>query len=277
MTKRDKLLLGSAAFLAVLVIATAVLVGLSAQSRPKSAAELLLSGGIILLCVLSVVFVFLTKIRRNKYEKKLNPEYYEVYETIRDAVGRFQLPAHSKKEILSDVLDLLLSAQSDGKPVSAAVPDAAAFAENILAVYSSRRSRVLQSLLDGAIAFLLFIVCISAVLWLEDVSAGLFRQRIDYGMLIFLAVVSFVLVPVLRYLMLRRSAWLYILPILTGIVFVAAAELARRFFYQFEFTRTLLDGSVVMIPGAAALAFYLLVVAVLMLAKAFIRKQALRA
>jgi hypothetical protein len=119
MTKRDKVVMLASALLAVCVMAgAAASLVFSGRAKGSNTESVLMTAGIILICLLSIVAVYFAKVRKGKNEKLLNSDYLREYEIIRDAVANSQLSPGSKREIYDDVLDMLLSAQRDGKAVS---------------------------------------------------------------------------------------------------------------------------------------------------------------
>jgi len=111
MTKRNKIVLGSSIFLALCVIATVIInLKYNIQNSAIDTNSLILIGIIILLSIISVPVVYFSKVRKSKFERMLNNEYFQKYEIIRDAVMNSQLSGINKKEIKEDMLDILISA-----------------------------------------------------------------------------------------------------------------------------------------------------------------------
>ena len=272
MTRRSIVILLSSILLAASVIASSIILIIEIQGTATSPSSILISGGLILISLLSVVFIYWAKIRKRPDEKKLDENYFREFEIIKDAIMSSQLPSSYKKTITEDVLELMLTAQSNGKSVQASIGDATSFAEGILnACISKPRSAVL-GLIDGILAFLLFTLSVCTLLWLEDFSVGLFNQRIDVIMLLFFAVISFAIIPVIRLLALKKRAWAYLLPLAAGAAFIGMVELLRAFLYSSNIVQTLLDETVVMIPNPAVLIAYLLAVLILFVLRLSVRK-----
>jgi len=104
MTQRNKIALISAVLLALLVILSAIAFAISStpQNTANKASTLLIAI-IILVSISSVFIVYFTKVRKRKYEKLLNQEYYQEYEILKDAVANSQLAISNKKEINEDI------------------------------------------------------------------------------------------------------------------------------------------------------------------------------
>lgn len=272
MTQRSKVILFSSILLAASVIATAVLwviVGGSASTSPSAIA---VSIGIIFVSILSVAFIYLVKVKRRADEKKLDEHYFREYEVIKDSIMNSPLSKGAKKGITEDVLEMLLTAQANGKTVQASIGHTESFAKDIINACISRPRSLAVGLLDGAIAFLLFILFISTWLWFEDFSVGFFNQRIDAIMVLFVAVVSFVVIPITRQLSFQKSAWAYFIPLATGVVFIGMAELSRRFLVDSGIVKALLDGSILMIPNIASLVALLVALMILFMVRMMIRR-----
>ena len=95
-------------------------------------------------------------------------------------------------------------------------------------------------------------------------------------MLVFFFIISFILIPVIRKFTSTKNYWMFILPLVFGIIFIIFAEIARRFFYDNEIIRLLLDGTVRMIPGIYILVLYAMLVPVLVISKSYLRKKLLK-
>jgi DNA-binding ferritin-like protein (Dps family) len=274
MTKRNKIILLSSVLLAVLVILSTGVFAISrADQYTASQESTLLTTMIILVSILSVFVVYFSKVQKRKYEKLLNQEYFQEYEIIKDAVANSQLSSSSKKEIIEDILDMLLSAQEAGKSVQEVTGKTEKFAQEILESYAGPIEVGILSIFDSFIAFALFVVGTSIFLWLEEAQQSFFAIRLDIAMVVFFVLVAFGLLPVTKKQTSTKNPWMYLLPIATGIVFVLFAELLRAFFYKLEAVKQFLDGSLRMIPNAGFLMLYLLSIPVFLLLKHFFRKS----
>lgn len=95
-------------------------------------------------------------------------------------------------------------------------------------------------------------------------------------MLFFFAVISFIVLPLVRFFSAKQSLWAYALPLLSGIFLIGILEALRLFFSGSSFIIALLDKSIQMIPSVAVFGVYLLAGLLLMLAKRLIRRVPLR-
>jgi DNA-binding ferritin-like protein (Dps family) len=272
MTRRSRGILLSSILLAASVIATVVLWIVEGGDAMASTSTIVISIGIILVSILSVVFVYLVKVKRRSDEKKLNGRYYREFELIKDSIMNSPLPQSNKKGITEDVLEILLTAQSNGKTVEAAIGDTESFAKDIISACMSKSRSIVIGFLDGAIAFILFVLLISTLSWFEDFSTGFFNQRIDISMVLFVVVISFVLIPIIKQLSSKKSAWAYFIPFAAGLIFIGIIELFRAFLLSSSIVKELLDGSIIMIPNIAALAAFLVVLMILFVVSGSLRR-----
>ncbi len=277
MTTRNKVLLFSSVMLALLVIGSVIIWQISSGNQSdgeKTPGIVVIT--IIVISVLSVLVVYFSKIQKRKYEKLLNAEYYEQYEIIKDAVIASQLSAVTRKDIIEDVLELLLTAQESGKPVRSVVGNTDLFVKNIIHAFGQPLRLALLNLYDAFVAFFLMVVGVTFVLWLEQTQQNFFAIRVDNSMVILFFLVSFLLVPVTKAGSGTRNPWIFLVPIAGGVAFVLLAELLRAFFYDVPAVQQILDGSIRMVPNGMILAIYLLSVPLFLVLKQISRKQLLR-
>ena len=274
MTKRDKIIILFASILAILVIASIIFQrtydGTKGQSSP-----ILLTIGLIVVSLLSVVFVYVRFVRKSRYEKRLHPEYYETYQGIKDSLAHSNLPLTDKREAISDILELLISAQENGKAVSDVIPNGTEFAYKVIQAYMKNGRKWVLLLLDGCVAFFGFILLTQTLLWLEQPLQNYFLQKIDNSLLLFFAVIAFVVLPFIKWCSAKQSYWAYMLPLLSGITLIGLMEALRYFFYESALVKILLDGSVPMIPSISVLGGYILLATLLFLGRRMIRRRSI--
>ena len=277
MTKRNKIVLFSSIFLALCVI-----IGLISNLKYTltddsiNIRSLVLIGILLLLSIISIPVVYFGKVRKSKFERLLSDEYFQKYEIIRDAVMNSQLTNIAKKEIKEDVLDMLISSQKSGRKAEDIIGNPETFSKNILLAYAKPGRLPVLSVIDGIVYFSFLILGASIILWFEQASRSLFEIGIDISMLTFFFIISFILIPVTRKLTSTRNYWMFLLPIGFGLVFVLFAEIIRRFFYDNEIIRQLLDGTVRMVPNIFILIIYIILISVALFLKSYIRRWLLR-
>jgi hypothetical protein len=272
MTRRSSVILLSSILLAASVITTVVLWIVEGGGAWASTSTIVISIGVILVSILSVAFIYQVKVKRRSDEKKLNERFFREFELIKDSIINSPLPQSNKKGIIEDVLEILLTAQSNGKTVEAAIGDTESFAKDIVSACISKPRSIVIDFLDGTIAFILFILLISTLSWFEDFSMGFFNQRIDIIMALFVAVISFVLIPIIKQRSSKKSAWVYFIPLAAGVIFIGIIELLRTCLLNSSIVKALLDGSIIMIPNIASLAVLLVVFIILFAVRGNMRR-----
>lgn len=275
MTTRNKVLLFSSIVLALMVIASIVVWEITGQSSEEQMPAVIIVA-IIVISILSVFVVYFSKIQKKKYEKLLNQEYYEQYEIIKDAVGNSQLAAMTKKDIIEDILELLLSAQESGKPVASVVGDPQLFSQEIMSSFVKPYRLALLDLFDSLIAFILMVVGASFMLWLEQTQQSFYTTKLDISMIAFFILVAFLIIPVTKAGTGTRNPWIFMVPIASGVLFVLIAELLKAFLYDVDLVRQLLDDSMRMVPNMLTLIIYLLSVPLFLILKRVFRRRMLK-
>jgi DNA-binding ferritin-like protein (Dps family) len=275
MTTRNKVLLFSSILLALLVIASTVMWEITERSKGEKMPLVLLLT-IIIVSFLSVFVVYFSKIKKKKYEKLLNQEYYEQYEIIKDNVVNSQLSAAIKKDISGDVLELLLSAQESGKSVGSVVGDPQVFTQEIISSFAKPYRLVMLNLFDSLIVVILMIISASFMIWLEQTQQSYFSTKLDISMIILFVLVAFLVIPVTKSQTGPRYPWLFMIPVATGVLFVLVTEILRVFFYDVHAVQKILDGSIRMVPDVTILMIYLLSIPFFLMLKQILRKRMLR-
>jgi len=267
MTKRDKFIIFCSIAITLCLIVGIVCISGTSGSNSKFLSYRV---PIILISLLAVLAVYFSRIRKDKYEKMLNSEYYQKYETIRDIVMNSQLSNNSKKEIKEDILDILISAQKAEKSVDNVVNSPVEFAENIIRSYLRPERIAVLTLLDGIMFSAIFTLLASCVLWLENVRENFFSTSIDIDVLVVIFFVAFIVIPVSKAFKPNQSIGAYTLIII--IAFILLPGIITKVFSGNEFIEQLYNGRVNMIPNIIIFIIYLIVVPTCIFLKAYIRK-----
>lgn len=272
MTQKSKVILLSSILLALCVIGSTMMTIFDSNWSLSNTSTLLFTVGIFLISISSVFFIYFKKIVKKPDEKKLNKVFFRQFEMFKDIILSSSLPKNYKMNIIEDVLEMLLTAQFDGRDVDSTLGDPESFAKDIISACINKPKSVMNHAIDSAIAFILFTMLISSFLWLEDISKDFFAQRIDISMIIFYAIISFVLYPVIRLFIMKKSIWAYTIPLLSGIAFIAITKLLRVYFYETNLVKTLLDDTIGMIPNLGVLVFWLIALMLLYVLRINIRR-----
>lgn len=275
MTNRSRLILTAAVLLAIGISTTAIfLLTNAARNGTLSVQTIAFSVVILLAGVASVPVVYFTKIKRSKTEKLLDGEFLEAYELIRDVVFSSRLPKHTADDILDDVLDLMVTARHNNRPLKEIIADPRGFALKITEQYGGKKKYGIVSFLDSLLYMAGFTLGASALMWLKEPEQGIFNTPLDVSLLFLFGVISFWLVPYLK-LNAAEKPKIVILPVIVGICFIAVSEILRRFFYESEAVRWFLDGQVNIISNGLALSAFLIAIPALILAKILLKKNRL--
>jgi hypothetical protein len=277
MTKRNKMVLMTSIFLALCVIVTLIInFYYTKGNNTIDTNSLIVIGTIILLSIISVFVVYFLKVRKSKFEKILNNEYFQKYEIIKDGINNSQLSSINKKEVKEDMLDLLISAQKSGKSAEDTIGSPEIFTREILLSYSKHGRLTVLSIIDGIVYFILFVLGASIFLWFEKTDISFFNTGIDISMITFFFIISFFLIPITRKLTSTHNYWTFLLPVAFGIVFILFAEIIRRFFYSNEIIRKFLDGNVRMVPNVIILIIYIVLIPTALFFKPYIRRRLMK-
>lgn len=274
MTARSKMILIASVLLAAGVIASTIpLLRISFSSETVNVQTLVFSISIIMLGILSVPSVYYSKIRKDKNEKQLIDEYFSEYEIIKEIIMNSQLENQTKNEIRNDVLDILISAQNHGKPFKSAIGDSRKFAKEIIAEYGEYSRYNLVSFIESMIVMSFFILGSSIVIWLEEMEKSFYVVKIDIGMLVFFAVISFIIVPLMKNNAISKNPVMVFVPIGSGVLFVIIMELMRNFFAEVEFVKWFIDGGLSIISNVFILIAFVIAIPGLMLLKRHLKMK----
>lgn len=275
MTNRSRLVLLSAVLLALCLIATSLVLAFGSGGDLKGDRYLIL-GFAAFAGIMSVVAVYILKVRKSTPERSLDAEYYSNYKIIKDRIVLSQLSGRAKKEVAGDVLEMLITAQKDGRRPADVVGDPIRFAYDIIASFANPARLLLLDVLDSVFYFVVFVLLTSLAIWAGSPGLGLYEVSVGYDMVLLFILVSFVVIPVSKSLTATRMFWAYLLPLAFGIGYIAFMGLLRRDFYGTVAVAGFLDSGIPMIPGLWALALYILAVPAAMLVKGAIRGAILR-
>jgi len=277
MTRRNKITIFSSIALAIIVILSIIVWAVSpAGQSTRENIPVIIYALIILTSIFSVFLVYFTKVRKQNYEKLLNKEYIETYQIIKDSISNSQLSKAVKREIVEDILDLLLSAQKSGKLVWNVIENPEDFTREIFKSYAKPSSLAMLSFFDSMIAFVLIVLGASTLTWFENTQQNFFATELDISMLTFFVLVAYGLLPLTTRLTSSKNPWMYFVPLIAGIAFILIMELVRIFFNDVKVVEQFLNGTIRMLPNAEILIIYIISLSVLLLLKKLVRKNFLR-
>lgn len=234
--------------------------------------------GITAVAILAFCFIYYMRVKRNRYTQQLNPAYFAAYEHIQDMMQGSPLGMMERREVLNDVVSLLLQAQQDGRPVSDVVgADPAAFMDRVQQSFG-RRSRLLTHILNGIQYSTTYLFLLQLVLFFEEGGqTSFFDGRPDISIVAFLFAISFVAMPLIRHSIRRQNILLTVLiPLGTLVLFIAVMELSWAFLYDIPWVRTLQDGQMSVISSWGMLIFFVALAAAAQGAKWIERRISIR-
>ena len=276
MTKRSLIALLSAVILAVLVIATVFLYYFNTENKTEDTRSVISMVTIVFIALLSILIVYLSKIKKKQYVRNLNKEYFAEYEIIKDSVMNAQLSVKIKKEIIADILDMFISAQNDKRSVKDVIKNTEVFVKEIIETYTKTSIRIIFNILDGFVYFILFVIGTYIYLWFNNTHVNFFDNRIDFLSVLLFVLISFALIPFIKKVTSKGNPWMFILPLIFGITFVLIAEMLRKFFYEAEIVRYILDEEIAIISNIVILAVFVAAVPGIYLLKGYVRQKFLR-
>ena len=242
-SKRSKWMIFSSLALSVALIVT-VLQYFSAVNKGERATdtEFWFIIGMIVLAVISFAAVLIVRLRRGRYTRLLNAEYYAAYENVSDALNTSVLGITERREIRHDILGMLMEGQETGRSVSDVVgSDTKAFVDNVKASFGYRSGFVfnLMSSLQYGVLLVTFIQLILYFEYLGEKS--FFEAEIGFSLLVMFVPLAFVIYPLIKHLVRKGSVWAYIIPILYGVGFIGLLILLDNTAYHVPWVRYFLD------------------------------------
>lgn len=244
----------SAILLAVCVVISA-LVWMSGDNGPKSSAAgiavLVVS---VLLGMTSITAVYFLKVRRSRDERMLDEGRYAAYEIVKDSITVSELPMSAQKDVMGDVLEMLLSAQKKGRSPEDTIGEPSKFAAAIVCAYAKPAKLALLMVLDGIFFFAFSVLLASFALWLEGAAPDIYSVRLDLSMLLLFFMLSFIAIPFAKKMTAGKRSWPFLLPLVFGIAFILAILLLRQYAHDVEAVVAFLDSTVRLLPNRFALA-----------------------
>ncbi|MBU3155970.1 DUF1048 domain-containing protein [Clostridium estertheticum] len=136
---------------------------------------------------------------RFKEQKNLNGSNLYLYRSITSYIQHSELRGTEKEEILQQVIDMMLQAQIEKKPMELIIGnDYQEFCKSIIEEYSSDKSKNYR-LLDYIQKGLFYSITSSVFLWIViGLKNSSFTLGITIDMLITISAISFILIPATR-------------------------------------------------------------------------------
>jgi len=188
------------------------------------------------------------KLRKNT--KHLSPEYFEVYEEISDKLNSSTMSTLERKEIMSDILDLLILAGKDNRQVSEVVgSDTDEFINQIQSSFGYRSS-IIFNLITGIQYSIIYLFMIQTFIYIENIGKSFYIMQLEISMIFLLSLMAFIGVPFLFYFKRKNKLLLMLtIPVALLILFIALMETISKYFYDVPFLYNLAEGEINAFPN----------------------------
>jgi len=274
LTKQSrKWIMGIGVLILLLIDGTVVLF---AVAKPQSESRSWIMIVIVALAVLCGGAGAVMRIRRTKYAALLQEDFYAAYESIMVGVRNSVLSRFEQKEILLDVADLMLQAQENGRAAGEVVgEDTGVFVRKMIEA-CGYRGKFAFNLLYGLQTFIGVLIIVQAAIFLMRGDAMFFETTVGVMILPYLAVMSFVLIPLLRVFIAKQKMLpVFLLPALLIALFIAVNEVLHAFGENAAWVKVYLDGEVNVISSWWILIILAAVFIACFLIKIWLRRRSL--
>jgi len=236
---------------------------------------------IILFALISAVLMIILIVKRRRYSSFLRNDYYEVYERIVTALENSTLSIFERREILLDISELLLEAQEKKRQVSSVIEDNIEdFIGRIKLSYGYRNS-VVFNILSGIQNFIFVLTIVQVAIFLIRQTYPFFETTIGLMILPYMFLLSFLLLPLLKYLISRQKIIWFIIAFIIALVslvslFLGSNELLRRFGSDIVWVQTYFEKEITFISSWLIVIILILIMLSSWLAKWFMRHQSIK-
>ncbi|MCK5129586.1 MAG: DUF1048 domain-containing protein [Clostridiales bacterium] len=279
LTKKSKMIIVFSAIISTMLIITiAVLYTMMSKNNTINKESMILIPLIVIIALIAFVVVIYNRKKRNEYTKDLNPEYFEVYENIQDAMKNSNLTKIERKEVLSDITSMLYHAQVEGRDVHEVVGnDIECYTQKVKASFGYRNS-ILFYLLNGALYLIMILGLLQVINFLshEEVT-HFFDAQMGISIIPYMVVLAFLIVPLTRHSMAKQKlGWTFLTPIIFVIVYIAFHEILQYLDLDVYWINQYLNGDVGFITSYGWLALYVGIAVACLMLKWYLRKRSLK-
>jgi DNA-binding ferritin-like protein (Dps family) len=278
LTARGKQIVIISAVFALIVI-LAVVFQLVAGSQSETAATGRPSA-LILIAVLAVAacaFAFFKYYVRIGHTKKLNAQYYEKYERIKLALKNTNLGYLERKDVASDILALLISAQNDNKAPGEVIADPVEYIKNLTDSFG-KRSKFVFALISGLQMSIYTLAIVQvAVFFMRDGPASFYEASTGISIIIYILLLAFVLIPIVKTAIVSKKMLKAGIAIAVLIaVYFASHELMDAFGENVSWIQYYLNAEVVFIPSFVMALVWAAVMLALTVLRLLLRKRSIK-
>ena len=272
-----KILILSLSLIGLLIVASIIIFVFWPKGSLKTSTPFIFAF-LILFAVVASGFTVIFLIARRKKASYLKDDYFEVYESITAALENSTLSIFEKREVSLDISDLLFQAQENKRPVNSVIEnnDIESFVKNIKSSYGYRNT-ILFNLLSG-IQYFIFVLSITqlAVFLVRD-TEPFFETTLGLSILPEMFLLSFIVLPLLRYFLSHQKILLSVASILGFMVIAFGLNaLLKNFGTDFKWVQIYFQDEVSFISSWKMAVFFTLIMVVCWFLKWIIRNKSLK-
>ena len=271
-----KLVIFSAVIIGLLAVAAAAILIFWPESGQGDPFPWILIA-IIVLGLLSLGILIVLNVRRSKYAALLQDDYYKMYESISAALQNSTLSIFERRDVLLDISDLLLQAQQDNRPINTVIGNVDDFIKGIKTSFGYR-SNIVFNLLSGIQNTIFVLVIVQIAIYFMRGTDSFFNTTIGLMILPYIVLLSFLIMPLMRYLVSRqRKVWLAAALIgVPAVVYISVNEILHRFGMDIPWVQTYFEREIPFINSWIILAVLVIITALSWFIKWFIRFRSIK-
>ncbi len=232
---------------------------------------------IIVLGLLSLGILIVLNLRRSKYTALLQDDYYKMYENISAALQNSTLSIFERRDVLLDISDLLLQAQQNNRPINTVIGNVDDFIKGIKTSFGYR-SNIVFNLLSGIQNTINVLVVVQVAIYFMRGTDSFFNTTIGLMILPYVVFVSFLINPLMQYLVSRQRKVWFFAAALIGIVavYIGVNEILHRFGMDIPWVQTYFEKEILFISSWGILAVLIIIIALSWFIKWYIRFRSIK-
>jgi len=232
---------------------------------------------IIVLGLLSLGILIVLNVRRSKYAALLQDDYYKMYESISAALQNSTLSIFERRDVLLDISDLLLQAQQDNRPINTVIGNVDDFIKGINTSFGYR-SNIVFSLISGIQNTIYVLTVVQIAIYFMRGTDSFFSTTIGLMIIPHIVFVSFLMKPLMQYLVSKQRKVWFFAAALIGIVaiYIGTNEILHRFGMDIPWVQTYFEREIPFINSWIILAVLIIIIALSWFIKWFIRFRSIK-
>lgn len=277
LTRQSKKIVIFSSILIGLLIISAIIILLFWPNNGSGNSLLWILAIIIFFALISAVLMIILIAKRRGYSSFLKDDYYEVYERIVAALENSTLSIFERREILLDISELLLQAQEKKRQVNSVIEDNIEDFIGRIKLSYGYRNGIVFNIISGIQNFIFVLTIVQVAIYLIRQTDPFFKTTMGLMILPYMFLLSFILLPLLKYLISRQKIIWFIIS-LVGLVsvFLGSNELLRRFGSDIAWVQTYFDKEITFISSWLIVIILILIMLSSWFAKWFMRHQSIK-